>query len=149
MSTNEACMPGSTRSTRPFTTLPTTLLLLSRSMWSSTNCFFSRTATRVSPAVALITISFCMPALRSELGSRPPDGGAGSGGRCGSEEAQRDGCPGGRPELSTALFLEQLVNLRPCGPDPFPRAPRDTPPQSSAPGQLWIDSPGPRVPLSG
>ena len=53
-------MPGSTRLTFPFTTLPTTLLSRSRSMCSSANCLSSSNATRVSPSSALMMISFCI-----------------------------------------------------------------------------------------
>ena len=53
-------MPGSTRVTRPFTTLPTMLCSPRRSTRSSASEPFSRIATRVSPRDALIRISFCM-----------------------------------------------------------------------------------------
>src|SRR5262245_25738881 len=145
MSTKAACMPGSTRSTRPFTTLPTTLRPLSRSMWSSTNCFFSRIATRVSPSVALIRISFCMPALRpasaqrgareastrpSETGNQgagPPgmagrgQAGAGAPGRRHGETGALEDVPIDRPLCSSNTFedLQVFRSAAPC-----PSAPR-------------------------
>jgi hypothetical protein len=57
MSTKAACMPGSTRVTRPLHTMPVTLRSSSRSMCSSAKVFCSMIAIRVSPALTLMMIS--------------------------------------------------------------------------------------------
>src|SRR3990172_10988451 len=57
ISTNAACIPGSTLTTRPLKILPTDPRLRERSMYISCSTPFSTIATRVSWGVTLIRIS--------------------------------------------------------------------------------------------
>ena len=58
-----ACMPGSTRDTRPLYRLPASPRRLARSTNSSCSTPFSSSAARVSRGLTLTTISELMPAL--------------------------------------------------------------------------------------
>ena len=94
-------MPGSTRVTRPFTTLPTMLCSPRRSTCSSASVPFSRIATRVSPRDALIRISFCIGLWPQSWRVRPREDE-----RCSGHGARR--CAGGvltRAERKSAQRL--------------------------------------------
>ena len=89
MSTNAACMPGSTRVTRPFTTFADDALASCRARCGARRAGPSRGSRRGSrPALALIRISFCIPC--------PPAGRGRRGGAAEAEPASRGREPGWR-----------------------------------------------------
>ena len=108
-------MPGSTRVTRPFTTLPTMLDSPRRSTRSSASEPFSRIATRVSPRDALIRISFCMG---PGPGAGEPVAGASAGSVLGGPESWRGARRASGDRLSGFRTGEETLSIVADGVDP-------------------------------